>query len=163
MPKALRSDVGRARHANEVSVIQIWKSFAIPWNANCVRPSHTRLTFRNLTVVYTHRRHRASESAHILEPGCFILTFSLFDRSSIHSDDNSMQKMMLLTDVFFGEQISLARDEIPPAGVEGYDTVRVYRVSLYSRSFSLSFSSSFSVRYKLSRGHPADQVQRWMM
>jgi hypothetical protein len=46
---------------------------------------------------------------------------------------------MLLIDVCFGEQISLARDEIPPKGVEDYDTVSGCRLTFYPGCISLLF------------------------
>jgi len=50
-------------------------------------------------------------------------------RSSTYSDD-----VMLLVDVCFGDQISLARDEIPPEGFKDYDTARISKRSSNGQS-----------------------------
>ena len=63
------------------------------------------------------------------------------------SDDDDSTKTMLLTDVCLGNQISLARYEIPPEGVPDYDTVSGYRLTFYppgvSHSYLFIYSSFF--------------------
>jgi len=61
-------------------------------------------------------------------------------QSNIHSGDESTEKMMLLTDVCYGEQISLERDEfrsIGPGGVKDFDTAQIIRSSSGGPSSSM--------------------------
>jgi len=115
------------------------KSYAIPWNVNCVRPFYTRSTLRNIRAAYTRRRHRASESIYVFHSDSSILTLSFFARSSTYSDNDCTEKAMLLIDVCFGEQTSLARHEIPPEGVKDYDTVSGYRLTSCPGCISLLY------------------------
>ena len=88
-----------------------------------------------LTIVQhfeTQERYTHVEDIEPVNPSIFfhsdslILTLSFFARSNAYSDDDDCtEKAMLLIDVCFGEQISLARDEIPPEGIRDYDTVSV--------------------------------------
>jgi hypothetical protein len=87
-----------------------------------------------------------------------ILTLAFFARSSTYSDD-----VMLLVDVCFGDQISLARDEIPPEGFKDYDTVSGYRLTFYRGCIPLVFiyllhQARISKRSSNGQSSPVDDV-----
>ena len=159
----MRSNVGTAYHTNVMSAFQMGMTFAISWNVKCVRPSYTRSVLRTLLAAYTRRRHRASEFINTFHPDSLILRLSFFARSNIYSDDNSFsEKVMLLTDVCFGHQISMVRDTVLPQGVN-CDTVSGYRLRFYPGCILLLFFLNFFARSKFARGCQTDKFHPRMM